>query len=273
MQEKQMLNKEEIKEVLLGIMDNIDLFCRENNIEYFLCYGTLIGALRHKGFIPWDDDIDIMMKRDDYERFCQLYSQTEHGHYHLMDKSVNKRWVKPFAKVYDDRTKIDPTWLQDSYPKVGVSVDVFPLDAVATDKDKRKVVKKQKNMKMLLDLRVSVPKPSETKLRYIIKRILYRFIVVLPVSFFVNRMEKLARACGDDNSQHMGNVAFPFDDEKEVMAIEIFNGSIEGEFEGRNYMIPKQYDAYLRHIFGDYMQLPPEEDRVNHQEKEASYWV
>lgn len=273
MKEKKRLTSEETKEVLLGIMDDIDAFCRKHEITYFLGYGTLIGAVRHKGFIPWDDDIDILMKREDYQRFCSEYPQYEHGNYKLVDLHTNKKWIKPFAKVCDTRTEINPLWLKNSTCRVGVSVDIFPLDEVAGEKEKRELLQKQEKMMMLLDLKVAKAKPSMTMLKFLLKRILSVFVAMVPVNWYVTKMEKLATSYGGSSPKFMGEVAFPFDKEKEIMPIEFFEGVTELSFEGRNYMAPVNYDAYLRHIFGEYMQLPPEEDRVGHHEEEPTYWL
>lgn len=273
MREKQRLTLEETKEVLLGIMDDIDAFCRKHNITYYLGYGTLIGAVRHQGFIPWDDDIDILMKREDYERFCMEYPKYDHGNYKLVDLHNNKQWIKPFAKVCDTRTELNPLWLKDSTCRVGVAVDIFPLDAVDGEKEKEELLYKQEKMMMLLDLKVAKAKPSMTWLKFVIKRILAVFVAMVPVHYYVSKMEKMAMSYGGTDAKLMGEVAFPFDGNKEVMSIETFEGVIELPFEGRNYMAPKNYDAYLRHIFGEYMELPKEEDRVGHHDDEPTYWL
>lgn len=273
MQEMKQLSMEEIKAVLLEIMDDIDAFCREHNIKYFLSGGTFIGAIRHKGFIPWDDDIDIKMKREDYERFCQEYPKYDHGNYKLMNGDVDKNWYKPHAKVYDDRTYISPPWLLKQFPRVGVSVDVFPVDEVRTYEAGMKLIQKQKRMKVLLDLRISKPKASMTRGRYIAKRILFPFVALLPIRCYVKRMTRLAQKYQSEQNQYMGMLAYPFEDEKEVMRAELFSEIIDTSFEGHTYMILKEYDAYLTDYFGDYMKLPPVEKQVNHQDNEKSYWL
>ena len=121
---KKELSKEEIKNIQMEILKSIHLFCVEHNLRYSLAYGTLLGAIRHKGYIPWDDDVDIMMPRPDYERFIKEYSNYE-SKYTVQTHINDPSYFLAFAKVYDNRTElvIFPT-------KTGVFVDVFPIDGL-----------------------------------------------------------------------------------------------------------------------------------------------
>ena len=119
---------QELRGVQLGILDDIHAFCVDNGIRYFLACGTLIGAVRHKGYIPWDDDIDLYMPRDDYERFINEFKSVS-GNCRVLDPKKEKHYYYTYAKVVDKRTLlVEPE--ADGY-RIGVYVDVFPVDYAA----------------------------------------------------------------------------------------------------------------------------------------------
>jgi len=122
----------EQKQILVDILQNVHDFCKKNQINYSLAGGSLIGAIRHKGFIPWDDDIDILLHRDEYERFLQMYVDPS-GIYQLHSMKNDPQYCYPFAKVEDTRTIINENV---SGPKMGISIDVFPVDDLFDDRDK-----------------------------------------------------------------------------------------------------------------------------------------
>lgn len=127
---RQIKDIEEIKKIQLEILKYVDQFCSQNNIKYALGYGTLIGAVRHKGFIPWDDDIDIIMRRNDYNRFIELFSK-ETGRYKVWSHNLQTDYPIPYAKVTDEKTlKLEGT---NYYVERGVDIDVFPLDDLPND--------------------------------------------------------------------------------------------------------------------------------------------
>ena len=123
----------ELRDIQMGILDDVHKFCEEQGLRYSLSSGTLIGAVRHKGYIPWDDDIDIYMQRVDYERFLKTY-QDQQGHYKLLAPSQKERdeaYYYTFAKVVDLRTKMIEQETEGY--EIGVYVDVFPVDYVTED--------------------------------------------------------------------------------------------------------------------------------------------
>ena len=132
---------EELRVIQLELLQQIADFCEKNNIKYFLAYGTLIGAIRHKGYIPWDDDIDIVMPRDDYDRFLELYNEA-YPFSKVVDMYNTKHYGFAFAKVHDVRTIIYETqYAQDSF---GVFVDVFPIDGIKGESQIMNVIKLRK---------------------------------------------------------------------------------------------------------------------------------
>ena len=147
---KEITSLDELKKIELEIMKKIHEFCVENKITYYLAYGTLIGAIRHKGFIPWDDDIDILMKREDYNRFLELFPEW------CKDKnlSIANPWTKPYygrpmTKVYDNRTFLtEPDFRSDD--PYGVFVDIWILDGFPSDGEVKWLNKMKKEKKKLL---------------------------------------------------------------------------------------------------------------------------
>ena len=141
---------DEMKEIQLSIMQRLHEYCEENDIKYSLSHGSLIGAVRHKGFIPWDDDIDIFMPREDYERFCMSFPKVQNG---LGLKMVNSHTTpyfgRPMTKVIDQRTVlIEPNYLFDD--EIGVNVDIWPLDGVPQSTQDQKI--RSKKTKFLMNV-------------------------------------------------------------------------------------------------------------------------
>ena len=120
----------EMKRVLFNILEFVDQFCSDNGIQYYLCGGTALGAVRHAGFIPWDDDIDIMMKRDDYDRFIDLFKHSNTGYFSLLHHSIQRDYTFPYAKVADSRTVLREEHKGVS-SETGVYIDIFPIEAMS----------------------------------------------------------------------------------------------------------------------------------------------
>ena len=124
------LTVDDARKVELGILKYIDSVCRSNNIPYCLDYGTLLGAIRHKGFIPWDDDIDISMKRDDYERFVELMQSNTPSQYRLLTDKTCEGYYYEYGKMVDTSTRLVETDIME-IPEMGVWVDIFPKDNIS----------------------------------------------------------------------------------------------------------------------------------------------
>ncbi len=125
---------QELRQIQMGILDEVHQFCEANGLRYFLSSGTLIGAVRHKGYIPWDDDIDIYMPRQDYEQFLQTYSDTK-GTYRAINPATEPHYYYTFAKVVDQRTRMVEKETEGY--EIGVYMDIFPVDYVTEDLQER----------------------------------------------------------------------------------------------------------------------------------------
>lgn len=249
---------ENIKGIEKEILDYIDEVCRVNSLQYYLAYGTLLGAIRHKGFIPWDDDIDIWMPRPDYEKLLIILRKSIPQKYCLyLDQ---EDYIYPFAKVAKTNTLLIEN--VDLNSVMGVYIDIFPLDGVANSK---KIVKRDFNRIFFFRNILSIKRMSLSKTRSlnktIILRILRLFANFFSVKYLIKKINHYSLMRDYAGSQNVGSIVWG-DKYTEYWPKEYFDLS-ELEFEGKLYYVPKEYDLICRSIYGDYMQLPPEEQRVS----------
>ncbi len=242
----------ELWNVELEILDQIDSFCRSNGLKYSLAYGTLLGAVRHGGFIPWDDDIDVIMPRADYEF---LLSNWNVPGFILQNKRTNNDFDQNFTKIRKDHT----AFIQDEHEKnvsyhTGIFVDIFPGDRVAPKGKARQ----QQFFYCALNLLYTREFTSGTK-----SSIIEKILLSLPRKLrleILKTSEKKIQAWNRFDNQYF----FPstIKDAKVYFAPDLFDKMIDIPFEGKKYMCINDYDAYLRNCYGNYMCLPPEEERV-----------
>lgn len=260
---KQIISIDEIKRIQLDVLLAVDRFCEEHNIKYSLADGSLIGAIRHQGFIPWDDDIDICLLREDYNRFIRLFPEVYRDDISLISLERNTLWGRPYAKAYHNKT-VEFEFSKNNCPKIGLGIDVFPLDEVPDDR--KKWILYNHNRKFLIYL-------SQIKsLRWNPKRSFLKNLFVLLTQFFLIpfSFRKLAELSNKYSQVYNGRgyshlyenclgmiIRHPFPKES-------FRETIDVYFEGNKLKAMKGYDDCLTCFYGDYMKLPPEEQRVSH---------
>ena len=270
------MDKETLRRVQLTqleIAKEIKRVCEDCGIEYWLDSGTLLGAVRHKGFIPWDDDLDIGMKRDDYERFLELAPQRLNPQFHLQQWETDPGYGLCFAKIRKAGTVYIENKTQRSSAENGIFVDIFPYDHFGNDPKGQgwpiKIIKTMMMVKSGINTWI-----EEDSINY--KRLMKNIPPMMISPFFSRKklIQKYTALATQYNTQpaefyfpqgisNYGRWLIPVSAVEEVM---------DAPFEDATFRIPKGYDAYLTHAYGDYMKLPPEEQRENrHQILEVKF--
>lgn len=270
MNEPTVLSTNEIKEILLKQMEFIDAFCREHNISYFLIGGSLLGAVRHKGFIPWDDDIDIGMLRKDYDKFVRLFNK-EKSAYSLIDINNKKDYYLPFAKVIDNRT-ICIEDVRFGTP-IGISVDVFPFDNCPGNsyEEACNFARKCRFFSRMLALKTIKPSAERPTIKNIIVVVTQFILKHFSNKKLIMLIEKNITKFKEYDSTYIGELSYMPYGNKEIYKKEWLEQTSKLPFEQYLFSVPKDYINFLTRTFGDYMQLPPAEKRVSHHDYVA-YW-
>ena len=255
------IDNDTAKEIMVDLLSALDEYCKNNNITYFLAYGTLLGAIRHKGFIPWDNDIDIWMPRPDYEKFRVLVSTKSIGNNVRILDYKNERTF-PFLKAVDRRTRLKEHFLVTEN-NLGLYVDIFPLDGLPSDQTKLKRIQdrayKLNKMFSFANYRFGTGKNLAMK---IVKVLGYPLSRCLSSKKICHKLDTLCRDYRYEESEYVGHMVWGYT-YKEKLKKTWFRPST-GEFEGHEFVIPEGYDNILKTYYGDYMQLPPEDKRITH---------
>ena len=254
----------EIQQMELGIMEYIHETCQKIGVKYFLAYGSLIGAVRHKGFIPWDDDMDICMLREDYEKLQDYLIANPDERYEVMSYKNNLNYVYPFMKVQDNHTYLLEEDVRiDS--NMGIYVDIFPVDGYEDDsvfKDKMTRLIKKRQLSCYTFKGITNTKSILNSLIRYISVIIFYFT---NTNKYIRGIDELAQSRKVDDYELVDYLIYK-DMNKPVWKREWLKQTITGVFEGKEFMIPKNYHEILTSDYGDYTQLPPVELRFSHHD-------
>lgn len=259
---------EESKKIELNILSFVADFCDKNGLKYFLAYGTLIGAIRHKGFIPWDDDIDIWMPRDDYNKLMDIFQHSETGRYKLI-RPTDKNSYHSFVKVIDTRTAKIEGNVKYKNGYLGIDIDVFPLDGQPTDNAiyLKWFNKLQKYYKLYPYLFLDHC--------WRLKRIISLPIIKVISGGKKNILKKTAKLHAKysfNKSDFIGCIESCYNSKNNRYKKEWFEDAVEVEFESAVFKAPIGYDSILTQMYGDYMELPPKEKQITHHSNKT-FWL
>lgn len=262
------LTIKETQEVSLEILRIITNICEEQRFRYSLVYGTLIGAVRHSGYIPWDDDVDIMMPRPDYDELLVYLNKhiNEYPHLQVFNRKECVEYPYMITRISDDRYEME---MANEKPYgMGIFIDIYPYDGLGKTKDEAlkfglKGDRLSSFCYQATREHFAIENTTST-FRKLIKYPVYLYSKFCGKDYFQNKLEKLARAKDYDESEYVGCVTWLSGGEKDIFPRKWFDETIMMKFDKYEFRVPKEYDNILRHIYGDYMKLPPEKDRVGH---------
>ncbi len=254
------MTPEEVRKVQLEILDVVTEFCDEHGIKYWLDSGTLIGAVRHKGYIPWDDDIDLGMLRPDYDKFRESFNQKNSRYYFACGEN-SRDFFAAYGKVLDTNTVLFEPDI-NGY-KLSVNIDVFVYDNAPDDDmivkemfDRRDLLRRLSGYRNLDWIN-----ESDSLLKRFVKSIVISVLDVFPQDYFIKKMVQNTKKYKDVATKRIGNfTAYS----RTVCDIHAFDETVAMEFEGKMYKVPIGWDKWLTAMYGNYMELPPLEKRVTH---------
>lgn len=257
------ISLDEAKEKMLEMMCYIDKVCRENNIKYSLAYGTLIGAIRHKGFIPWDDDMDIMLTRDNYDKLIEIIKKDDK--YDFLD--FNSGYISNFSKICCRNT------IAVSFKKyaeinscaLGVYIDIFPLDNLPEIGYKKHMKKILFYMRLLQTNSFKRYFASPSLIKAIIKLVVFLPFCIISKIYtkerVIKKIDYLQKKFNNTKTDYIGIASFGY---FERYKKSWFDEYIDVKFEDYNFMLVKEYDKVIRVCYDDYMTIPDEKDRKIH---------
>ncbi|MBY4582071.1 LicD family protein [Pediococcus pentosaceus] len=250
----------------INILNDVVDILEENELKYFLIAGTLLGAVRHKGFIPWDDDMDIAMPRKDYDKFLDIFSKKLPPYLHVKNFMTDPTFKYYITRIIDDRYKVSELRNDNKSESItNVSIDIFPIDGVPNNKILRKVYYfKVLTYRALISL-IQKENIDTARKRSIPEKIIINLGTKLPLKKFLSanklqfKIDKLLKKQSDD-SIYAGTIMGAYR-LKEILPRDYFGEGKSYEFEGRKFIGPAKYKEYLNHMYGDYMKLPSKEQR------------
>lgn len=261
MNDRRLLDIEEIKDIQLKIAKTVHVFCKKYEIQYCLSHGSLIGAVRHKGFIPWDDDIDLFMFRKDYNKFLELFPKYEKSYGLKMANEYTKPYYgRPITKVYDTRTLLME--LRYKYDDtIGVNIDIWPIDKLP-DRGTR-IFRNYIRLLMWLYygniMKSGFSKSLKNRIMLIVGQLFDRVQLLKKIEKTITKFE-------ERDVMYVSSMVDPY---AVIMRKEWFDTMVLSRFEDTEFYIPVRYDEILTALYGDYMKLPPIEKRTPHHIIEA----
>lgn len=264
----QAIDEQERKVLQLNMLDYINQFCKENNIKYSIACGTLLGAVRHKGFIPWDDDIDIYILRSEYDKFIKLFSKNNTSPYSVYSLETDTKYYFPYAKVCDNRTLVKE---QDKIT-TGLYIDIFPIDQVPDKKEEFTLIHQRilhlYKIQGILLTSIKERHRFHERLKLLIRKIQYSFYTYRGIAL---KIDSISRKCNKSNSNFLFEMVAGRNC-KSSFAKEDFATTVPLNFENKEYQAMIGYQDYLTKTYGDFMTLPPIEQQISNHKLEA-YWI
>ena len=264
-----MANMDLLHQVDIDIVKEVLRICEKYDLQYYMLGGTMLGAIRHKGFIPWDDDIDLGMKRDDYELFLEVAPQELSSHLKLVNYRTDPNYMYYITRILDTQTKVIEERIGNENKYTHASIDIFPIDGTPNNRLLRKIyyfrVMYHRAL-MSLCYKDSIDRKRRRSKK---EKLLLWIMEHIPVEKLTTpykqkcKIDKLLRKQKVEGSQYIGNIMGAYRT-REIVPAEYYGEGALYPFEDIQLRGLSMYHEYLTYTYGDYMQLPPEGHRKTH---------
>lgn len=265
------IDVDELKHLQCEVMQVFHEFCMENHLKYSLACGSLLGAIRHNGYIPWDDDIDVYMQREDYEKLIKLFPDVYRNYYKLISYERSNSWLRPYANLFDDRTVWEELKSQKE-TQIGVNIDIFPVDCVPNEDKEWEIFNKKRRLLIYLQSAKYVVLRKDRRPLWKNLGLVFLKILLLPISSkaLLAYMDKYIQQYNTKGTNRLFETSCGMEQKRPFLKSD-FERTIPHKFENYVFNVMEGYHECLSSGFGDYMQLPPIEKRVS-QHYYVAFW-
>lgn len=260
------LSNNDSKKRLVEMLNELDSICRKNNINYSLFGGTMLGAVRHKGFIPWDDDIDIIMTYDEYCKFVDIIKNYNSNRYAFYSSEENNDYYYPFIKMIDLQTIVE----EPKYKKIknyGLFIDIFYYHFVPNNEILRKLHWYKVMFGRMLISGYASNNINKNDKNYKLKKIGKILAKIIGIDRVLKWFKRITTNKVNYKSDYLMHSWIAFKFSKSCIKVSDTVEYIDCQFENIKPMVFKKYDSILKTMYGNYMKLPPESERINHSLK------
>ena len=261
---KKQLSLDEIKQVELQILIEFRRICDAFGLRYYLSGGTLLGAIRHKGFIPWDDDIDLAMPRSDFNKLIEFSRSYQNDTYKFLFFSQSGTLL-PYAKFVNVKTHIDAKYAEDEMQQ-HLWLDIMPMDGLPEDLNEvARIYKKAEYYRKIIGLCNAKLGEGKSAVKKLAKYVLKPLALIYGKDRAINHLNNLAMKYDYDSAKYVGAITWGLYGTSERMLKAEVDQTTEITFENNKFSTFSCWDSYLKGLYKDYMKLPPVEKRINHE--------
>ena len=252
---------DKVKHLELQILKYVDKICKDNDIKYYLIGGTLLGAVRHGGFIPWDDDIDIVMFREDYNKFIKLIN-IKSEKYFIQNFMTDSSYTRYITKIRLNGTSFVEKEVKDLSMHHGIFIDIFPLDKIIPENEKQIQIQIKLAQKLIRLQQIKAGKvEGRGNLKTKGNQIIRLFLPIIPSKVIGKIIDNIYGMQNKKPTRYVTNFSSQYGWRKQTFPIDVYGEGTYLEFEGHKFMAPAKWEVILKNLYGDYMKLPPEEKR------------